>query len=61
MARKILDSISKNKKNLNNTKVKIKEILPLDFCEDKYQLNFDKNNLFLTIVPKRKSDLNSGS
>lgn len=58
MARTMLDSISKNKKNLNNTKVKSKDILPVDFCEEKYLLTFDPATLTITVVPKRKADSN---
>ncbi|KAL4454018.1 hypothetical protein ABPG74_003901 [Tetrahymena malaccensis] len=58
MARKILDSISKNKKNLNNTKLKSKDVLPLDFCEEKYVLTFDPNQLCVIITPRKNTESN---
>ena len=54
MARRVLDSFSKNKKNLNNTKFRSKDVLPLDFCEDKYALNFEEDNLCVIITPRKK-------
>lgn len=55
IARKVLESISKNKKYLNNTKVKAKAVLPSDFSEELYLIAFDPATCTLNI--KRKPTL----